>query len=370
MAHFPVEKHADSVVAVEQALHQWMEQHEPEFENSVQLVYRLEIEFYLTDRFMYQSRPDLLLCGRTLQGLSPSKHLYPHTPGYPLIPYSAEAFIAEVQETAEEEGMIITFSGGKGVPTQLAVILDVDNAANAPKERQNLLKILLSPEDDQGIKVLLHPRPFAGFPASAQYCHWSLMADGAPLTTPIRFPLECTGTLLHFNRLAAEFIQEHTGTFNQMIVSLAETAATLHCAASKDVPAEVQTYREQENVMQLEREVHVLSQMTINHFVPAAVRHQNLLLKNIQGLKEAFPEETFKELASTQFKAVEITARYVNELRNLVHQLLDAWNGPKTTKEEIPALMEEIRKRADHLEMIVDHSLWQLPKYKDLFYLR
>jgi glutamine synthetase type III len=385
MSQFPVEKHTNSVIAVELAMQKWLEKHKEQTKSTVQVVYHLEIEFYLTDLFLYRSRPDLMLCGRTLQGLSPSENLFPHTPGHDGIPCRAQDFLEDVQEKAEEQGMVISFRTSKKIPTHFAVELEVKETANAPEERQRLLNILFDAEYDHDLKVLLHPQPFAGFPASAQYCNWSLITENGPLTASLRFPLQCTGTLLHFNLLATELIEKHTGTtagnaagapatnaagaLAQLEASLATAAAGLHCAANKDIQAEVQAYREEQHALQLEREVHTLSQMAINHFVAAAVRHQNLLLENIRGLKKVFPEETFTDLASTQFKALEVTARYVNELRNLVHQLLDVWNGSPASKEEAPALLEEIRKRADHLEMIVDNSLWPLPKYIDLLYL-
>ena len=108
--------------------------------------------------------------------------------------------------------------------------------------------------------------------------------------------------------------------------------------------------------------------MAINHFVAVAVRHQNLLLENIRGLKSISGRNIYRPGLYT-IQSPEVTARYVNELRNLVHQLLDVWNGSPASKEEAPALLEEIRKRADHLEMIVDNTLWPLPKYIDLLYL-
>lgn len=78
MSQFPVEKHTNSVIAVELAMQKWLEKHKEQTKSTVQVVYHLEIEFYLTDLFLYRSRPDLMLCGRTLQGLSPSENLFPY----------------------------------------------------------------------------------------------------------------------------------------------------------------------------------------------------------------------------------------------------------------------------------------------------
>ena len=60
---------------------------------------------------------------------------------------------------------------------------------------------------------------------------------------------------------------------------------------------------------------------------------------------------------------------YVNELRLLIHDVLEALKDPNKAKEEGPQVMEEVRKRIDHLEMIVDQEFWPVPTYRDLLYL-
>ncbi len=373
MPKFPVEKHTNSVAAVEQAMKQWLEKQKEgaahTAADALHLTYSLEIELYLIDLYLYRARPDLVLCGRTLQGLSPSKNLFPNTPGYHGVPSRAQVFLEEVQEEAKKQGVSITFRAKEEVPTQFALELVVQEAAKAPEYKQEVLDVLMRLASDHDLKVLLHPQPFAGFPASAQYCRWSFQTDKGPLTTPLHFPLQCTGTLLHFNTLATRLIEEHTGTLAQLETSLAAAADTLHCAANEDVPALVQAYREDTYARQLERELHTLSELTINHFVSAAVKHVNLILENIRGLKEVLPPEEYNQAASTQFKVISITMTYVNELRLLIHDVLEALKDPKRSKEEGPQVMEEVRKRIDHLEMIVDQEFWPVPTYRDLLYL-
>jgi glutamine synthetase type III len=60
---------------------------------------------------------------------------------------------------------------------------------------------------------------------------------------------------------------------------------------------------------------------------------------------------------------------YVNELRLLVHDMLEALKNPETIEEKGPELMAEVRKRTDHLEMIVDQALWPVPKYREILFL-
>jgi glutamine synthetase len=133
-------------------------------------------------------------------------------------------------------------------------------------------------------------------------------------------------------------------------------------------------------VKKLQIEARVLGDLAINHFVPTAIRHENLLLENVRGMKEVFPADEYQELVSTQLKALRKTAGYVNDLRGLVHLLIEARktaNKLETLQEKaaeyaknVLPLMDQIRHCADHLEMIVDDELWPLPKYRELLFLR
>jgi len=133
-------------------------------------------------------------------------------------------------------------------------------------------------------------------------------------------------------------------------------------------------------VKKLQIEARVLGDLSINHFVPTAIRHENLLLENVRCLKEVFPQEEYELLVSTQLKAIRKTAGYVNDLRNLVHLLIEARKKANRLEslhkkaaayaKDVLPLMDQIRHCADHLEMIVDDELWPLPKYRELLFLR
>jgi len=138
--------------------------------------------------------------------------------------------------------------------------------------------------------------------------------------------------------------------------------------------------RNQMYVKKLQIEARVLGDLTINHFVPAAIRHENMLLENVKGLRDLFPPEEYQELVSTQLKAIRIIAGYVNEMRGLVHLLIEARKKANNVEllhdrareyaAAVLPVMDRIRDCADHLEMIVDDELWPLPKYRELLFLR
>ncbi|MDD2642558.1 MAG: glutamine synthetase III [Bacteroidales bacterium] len=133
-------------------------------------------------------------------------------------------------------------------------------------------------------------------------------------------------------------------------------------------------------VKKLQIEARVTGDLVINHFIPTAIRHENLLLENVRGLKEVFPQEEYEQLASTQLKAIRKVATYVNELRSLVHKLVEARKKanlvPSLSERAVEycinvlPVMNEIRIYADKLEMIVDDEMWPLPKYRELLFLR
>ena len=130
----------------------------------------------------------------------------------------------------------------------------------------------------------------------------------------------------------------------------------------------------------LQIEARVLGDLAINHILPTVYRYQNLLIKNVKGLKELFSDGEFEKLAGTQLSSIkEISSRaaMVNiKVNNMIDERRKAnvvdEVGIKAREysEKVKPYLEEIRYQIDHLEMIVDDEIWPLPKYRELLFIR
>lgn len=132
-------------------------------------------------------------------------------------------------------------------------------------------------------------------------------------------------------------------------------------------------------VKKLQIEARVLGDLTTNHLIPTAITFQNALVKNVQGIKELFPDE-YKDLCATQLGLIKKISGYVNHLHGDVHNIVEARRVANKI-EDIAARaeayyntvfphIESIRTVADKLEMVVDDELWPLPKYRELLFFR
>ena len=154
---------------------------------------------------------------------------------------------------------------------------------------------------------------------------------------------------------------------------------SMHVLNSRELEARYEVKTEM-YVKKLQIEARVLGDMVLNHIIPTAIRQQNLLLENVQGLKAVFPSGEYEAMAATQLTAIREIASFINAMRQGVHNLVEARSQAYRIEgmpdraahyyKEVLPLMAQIREQADNLEMIVDDELWPLPKYRELLFLR
>ena len=128
-------------------------------------------------------------------------------------------------------------------------------------------------------------------------------------------------------------------------------------------------------VKKLQIEARVLGDLVTNHVIPTAITFQNSLIKNVQGIKELFPDN-YPEMSKMQMNLIEKISGYINVLHKNVHDLVEARKvanriadipaKAKAYSETVAPFMAKIREKADKLEMVIDDELWPLPKYREL----
>ena len=126
-------------------------------------------------------------------------------------------------------------------------------------------------------------------------------------------------------------------------------------------------------------EARVLGDLARNHVIPTAVRYQNLLIKNVQGLKDIYGDE-FSELAKEQLEMIrEISGRIsrinsdVNKMvdeRRRINVIEDAEVKAKEYALTIKPYFETVRYECDKLEMIIDDEMWPLTKYREMLFTK
>ena len=127
-------------------------------------------------------------------------------------------------------------------------------------------------------------------------------------------------------------------------------------------------------------EARVMGDLSMNHIIPVATHYQSQLIKNVQGMKDVFPQERAERLSVRNMKLIEEIAERTERIERLVEELTEA----RRVANHIPNIheraiayhdtvcpkMDDIRSEADKLEMIVEDGLWTLPKYRELLFIR
>ncbi|AUC77379.1 glutamine synthetase III [Olleya sp. Bg11-27] len=132
-------------------------------------------------------------------------------------------------------------------------------------------------------------------------------------------------------------------------------------------------------VLRIQIESRVLGDIARNHIIPTAVKYQNVLIKNVKGLKEIFGSD-FKKYAKEQLNLIEEISTHIESINVDVTKMTEA--RKKSNKNEdiekkalaycskVKPLFEDIRYHCDKLELLVDDELWPLTKYRELLFTK
>ena len=131
-------------------------------------------------------------------------------------------------------------------------------------------------------------------------------------------------------------------------------------------------------IKKVQIEARVMGDLATNHIIPAAIKYQNELLKNVNLLRDAaLPEKLYKgqltllKDVSTHIQQVYENTHAMVEERKVANNLTDTRDKAIAYESKVKsAYFDKIRYHVDKLEQLVDDELWTLPKYRELLFLR
>ncbi len=131
-------------------------------------------------------------------------------------------------------------------------------------------------------------------------------------------------------------------------------------------------------IKKVQIEARIMGDLAINHILPSAIKYQNELLTNVNGLKAAgLPENAYK----SQLITLKEVSEHIQVIHEKVHAMVEARkvaNNIESTRTKAiayesqvkSAFFDEIRYHVDKLEHLVDDEAWTLPKYREMLFLR
>ena len=130
-------------------------------------------------------------------------------------------------------------------------------------------------------------------------------------------------------------------------------------------------------VKKLQIEARIIGDMCLNHVIPAAVKYQNVLIENVNGIREIFGKG-YLEFCSAEIETLKKISKYINSISVYVERLVEARKKANKVEDmaerakmyshEVKDMMDIVRENADKLEMLIDDEMWTLPKYRELLF--
>ena len=156
-----------------------------------------EQEYFLIPKELFDKRPDLRFCGRTLFGARPPKGQELDDHYFGAIKPVVAAFMEELNEELWKLGILAKTEHNEVAPSQheLASIYTTTNIAT--DHNQLTMEIMRRVAVKHGLVCLLHEKPFAGVNGSGKHNNWSIATDdGQNLLSPGETPYENAQFLL------------------------------------------------------------------------------------------------------------------------------------------------------------------------------
>ena len=131
--------------------------------------------------------------------------------------------------------------------------------------------------------------------------------------------------------------------------------------------------------LRIQIEGRILGDIARNHIIPTAIKYQNILIENVQGLKNIYGAG-FKKLSAEQMLLIEQISEHIAKINAGITEMIDARKKANMIPDaerrafaycdDVKPYFDQIREHADALEQLVSDELWPLTKYRELLFVK
>ncbi|MDT0608155.1 glutamine synthetase III [Croceitalea rosinachiae] len=191
-----------------------------------------EQEYFLIDKALAQSRPDILMTGRTLVGNSAAKGQQLDDHYFGVIPSRVLSFMSALEKQCMLLGIPVKTRHNEVAPNQFELAPVFEEANLSVDHNLLLMDVMDEIADQHGFKVLFHEKPFAGINGSGKHNNWSLATDtGVNLLSPGSTPMKNLQFLTFFiNTIKA------VDTYEELLRSSIASASNDHRLGANEAP--------------------------------------------------------------------------------------------------------------------------------------
>jgi len=157
--------------------------------SSVKVNLGIEQEYFLVDEALYNARPDLMLCGRTVMGHTSAKDQQLEDHYFGAIPSRVSSFMKDFETEAYKLGILLQTRHNEVAPNQFECAPLFCEATKAIDQNMMLMIVMQKVAERHHLKVIFHEKPFNGVNGSGKHCNWSMVTDtGVNLLAPGKTP--------------------------------------------------------------------------------------------------------------------------------------------------------------------------------------
>ena len=191
-----------------------------------------EQEYFLVDKALAHSRPDLMMTGRTLLGHTSAKGQQLDDHYFGSIPTRALTYMRDLEQECMLLGIPVKTRHNEVAPNQFELAPIFEETNLAVDHNCLLMDIMQKVAERHDFKVLLHEKPFKGVNGSGKHNNWSLATDtGVNLLSPSKTPMSNLQFLTFFiNTIKA------VNDYEELLRASIATASNDHRLGANEAP--------------------------------------------------------------------------------------------------------------------------------------
>ncbi len=191
-----------------------------------------EQEYFLIDKALANSRPDIILSGRTLLGHAPAKGQQMDDHYFGSIPSRALNYMKELEKECMYLGIPVKTRHNEVAPNQFELAPIFEEANLAVDHNSLLMHVMEKVADKHNFTVLLHEKPFKDVNGSGKHNNWSMSTDtGVNLLSPTKKPMKNLQFLTFFiNTIKAVY------EYEELIRATIASASNDHRLGANEAP--------------------------------------------------------------------------------------------------------------------------------------
>ena len=148
-----------------------------------------EQEYFVIDEGLFNARPDLVMCGRTVYGHSSAKGQQLEDHYFGSIPERVYAFMRDFENEGYKLGIPLRTRHNEVAPAQFECAPIFEEVSVGVDHNSLLMDVMDRVARRHKLRVLLHEKPFAGINGSGKHNNWSMATDtGVNLLAPGKTP--------------------------------------------------------------------------------------------------------------------------------------------------------------------------------------